>query len=116
MQYFVPGQPGRTDLVGKATTSNLIDQARLLLSLLLNGSPSNLSYHSSDFEAYFIKLRDNCAVSHSVSPRFPHQSVLILDELLLLLHQPTPNLKSIIRLRLVLDDIIDRRVRFEVKE
>lgn len=96
----------------RVTESQLIDQAKLLLSLLMSGSTSNLLHHVADFERYFRNLHDLCLLTHSVSPRFPEKNNALLGDLTAMLQDSTVNLKTIIRLRLVLEDIVERRIRF----
>lgn len=105
--------------MGKATSSPIIDQARLLLDLFNNSSEAEIVHHADDILSYFTMLRDKYGIAKSGSPRFSGHTFSILQESI---YQLESNPDSTMRndgfkefIRLVLEDIATVRIQLVLK-
>jgi hypothetical protein len=66
--------------MGKLSPLPIVDQARLLLTLIQNYSNAEISKHADDFLSYFYILHDNYEILKSTSPRFSGTTFVILED------------------------------------
>jgi hypothetical protein len=98
----------------RTTAATIVEQAKLLYSLLTSPPDSGLMYHAEDIEDYFRMLIQRCQITHSISPRFPDKKFTPLSDIFLITDPPAGRAVIHHYKNFVLDvlgDIVERRVK-----
>ncbi len=98
----------------RTTAATIVEQAKLLYSLLTSSPDSGMMYHAEDVEDYFRMLIQRCEITHSISPRFPDKKFTLLSDTFLFSDPPAG--RAVIHhhknfILDVLEDIVERRVK-----
>jgi hypothetical protein len=98
----------------RTTAATIVEQAKLLYSLLTSSPDSGMIYHAEDVENYFRMLIRHCKITHSISPRFPDKKFTLLSDTFLFSGPPAGRVVILHNKNFILDvlvDIVERRVK-----